>query len=859
MQTLLQDLRYGIRQLLKSPGFTAVAVLSLAFGIGANTALFSLVDAVLLKMLPVRKPEELALFKWASGPRDPAVSHNGTRDREPGTELTLSTSFSLPAFEQMRARTQTLSDLFAFAPRGELNVSVDGQAEIASGQLVSGNFHSALGVRAALGRMINSDDDQASANPVAVISFRYWRRRFGLDPAVVGKTINVNGAPFTIVGVTPPQFYSGMEVGSSLDLTLPLALASRLESDSQSRSEMAQAWNWWLRIMGRMKPGVSLEQARAELEVFFQQSAMAGWKTAPADRRPPDSATPDLPYLRALPGGQGEIYLRQSYEQPLRVMLIVVVLTLLVACANIANLLLARAVTRRQEMAVRLALGAGRFRLVRQLLTESLLLAFTGSALGWLLAWLLRGLLLMWSPGRGSQLDAELPMDWRVFGFTVAVAVLTGLLFGLAPALRATRVDLNSALKENARGSKGSLSVLGKSLVIAQVAVSLVLLIGAGLFIRTLHNLQNVSLGFNVDNLLLFRIDPGAKGYSNEQLSLFYQQVCERIEAIPGVRSATISEFAALSGAGRNGPAYAEGRAPLRRNENNVFQQRVRWNYLQTMDIPLLAGRGLTPQDDERAPKVAVINQTMARRFFGDENPLGKRFGFGKAENSGQIEIVGVARDSRYLRPRRDIPSIAYLPFPQYSLGMTTFTVRTAGDPTQMTAAIRAAVREVDKDLPLFGVKTQTEQMDQSLAQERFFPKLTSLFGLLALLLASIGLYGVMSYAVEQRTREIGIRMALGATRENVLRRVIGQGMLLAAIGIVIGAAAAFTLTRLITSNATYDLTRFISGFLYGVRPTDPLTFVAVALLLAFVALLACYLPARRATKVDPMVALRCE
>ncbi|MGH9935174.1 MAG: ABC transporter permease, partial [Blastocatellia bacterium] len=388
----------------------------------------------------------------------------------------------------MRARTQTLSDLFAFAPKGELNVSVDGQAEMASGQLVSGNFHSALGVRPALGRLINNDDDRASANPVAAISYRYWQRRFGLDPAVVGKTININGAPFTIVGVTPPRFYSGMQVGDSPDLALPLALAPRLEQDSQSRAEMAQAWNWWLRVMGRMKPGVSLEQARAELEGIFQQSAMAGWEAAPADRRPPDSRTPDLPHLRALPGGQGEIYLRRSYEQPLRVMLIVVVLTLLVACANIANLLLARAVTRRQEMAVRLALGAGRFRLVRQLLTESLLLAFIGSALGWLLAWLSRGLLLMWSPGRGSQLDAELPMDWRVFSFTTAVAVLTGLLFGLAPALRATRVDLNSALKENTRGAVGSLSVLGKSLVIAQVAVSLVLLIGAGLFIRTLHN-----------------------------------------------------------------------------------------------------------------------------------------------------------------------------------------------------------------------------------------------------------------------------------------------------------------------------------------------------------------------------------
>ncbi|MBO0727542.1 MAG: FtsX-like permease family protein, partial [Blastocatellia bacterium] len=484
---------------------------------------------------------------------------------------------------------------------------------------------------------------------------------------------------------------------------------------------------------------------------------------------------------------------------------------------------------------------------------------FAGSALGWMLGWLSKDLLLIWSPGSGNGLDAEIHMDWRVFGFTAVVAALTGLFFGLAPALRATRIDLNSALKENTRGSKGSLSVLGKSLVIAQVAVSLVLLIGAGLFIRTLHNLKSVSLGFNAENLLIFSLDPRAKGYSNEQMAPLYQQLCERIEAVPSVRSATISEFAALSGSGRNDYAYAEGRAPLPQDENTAYQLIVRWNYLQTMGITMLAGRSFTPQDDARAPRVAIINQTMARRFFGDENPLGKRFGFSSAENSGQIEIIGVARDSRYREPRRDVPSIAYLPFPQASLRAVTFTVRTAGDPMPMTAAIRSAVREVDKDLPLFDVKTQTEQMDQSLARERFFPKLIGFFGLLAMSLASIGLYGVMSYAVAQRTHEIGIRMALGATRENILKRVIGQGMLLAGIGVVIGSAAAFALTRLITSNATYELARFVSNFLYGVRANDPLTFVTVALLLLLVALLACYLPARRATKVDPMVALRIE
>jgi predicted permease len=854
MQTLLQDLRYGIRQLLKSPGFTAVAILSLALGIGANTALFSLVDAVLLKMLPVKKPDELTLFKWAN--RKINFDHSGTTLPEPATGLIIGSAFSVPAFEQLRASTRTLSDLFAYAPRGNLNVSVDGQAEIASGQFVTGNFHSGLGVRPVLGRLIIDDDDRASANPVAVISYRYWQRRFGLDPAALGKTININNVPFTIIGATPPKFYAGMEVGNAPDLTFPLALSPRLVPADEGYSGLTQPWIWWVQMMGRRKPGVSLEQVRAELEGDFQQSAVAGWEAMP-NFTPTDRTPRELPQLRVLPGGQGDVYLRGSYRQPLRVMMIVVGLVLLIACANIANLLLARSVTRRQEMAVRLALGASRFRLIRQLLTESLLLAFSGSAVGWLLAMGAKGLLLLWTPGGGSQLNAELHLDWRAFAFTAAIAVVTGLLFGLAPSLRATRVDLNSTLKENTRGAKGTLSLLGKSLVIAQVAVSLLLLAGAGLFIRTLNNPQNVKLGFNAENLLLFRLDPRGKGYTGEKITSLNERICERIGAIPGVRSVTISEFALLSGAGSDTSGYAEGRPPVSEVDRRVFLQTVRWNYFQTMEIPLLAGRNFIPRDDRSPSRLAIINQTMARRLFGDENPVGRRFGFGKIENSRQIEVIGVAADSRYGKPRSGIPSIAYLP--SASLGRATFAVRTVGDPTRMIASTRAAVRDVDKDLPLIGIKTQAEQMHQSLAQERFFPKLTGFFGLLALLLASIGLYGVMAHSVAQRTHEIGIRMALGATRKNILQRVIGQGMLLAAIGIAIGGTASYAIARLITSNSAYELTRFISSFLYGVQATDPWTFVVVVVLLALVALLSCLLPARRAMKVDPMVALRCE
>jgi predicted permease len=746
--------------------------------------------------------------------------------------------------------------VFAFAPIEQLNVSVDGQAEIAEGQLVTGGYFTGLGAPLNLGRAISEDDDRATANPVAVISHRYWQRRFGLDPAVVGKTINVNNIPFTIVGVTPPQFHGALQIGDSPDLTIPMALEPRL---IQGRSEMHEAWYWWVRVMGRLKPGVSVEAARAELETVFQQNALEGWNALPANRRPPDYGPRDLPRMEVTTGGYGLNEVRQAYVQPLRIMLIVVGLTLLIACANVANLLLARATRRRQEMAVRLALGAGRFRLIRQLLTESVLLAVAGGALGLMLAWWSKDLLRLWHPWGQSQLEVDLKLDWRVLGFTAAVAFCTSILFGLIPALRATKIDLTPALKENSRGSTGALSSLGKSLVVAQVAVSLLLLVGAGLFLRTLRNLQHIDLGFNAENVLLFRADPRLNGYGNERIARLYQQMIESIEAVPGVRSATISRHPLLSGSSANGPAHAEGRAHLTEADRYVYQQRVRWNFFETMEIPLLAGRQLRPQDDERAPKVAIINQTMARRFFGDENPIGKRFGFGRIENSGQIEIVGVVKDAKYTGQREEIPSTAYLPYTQQSLGQMNFEVRTAGDPDQMITSIRTAVRRVDPNLPLFDLKTQSEQAEAALAQELLFAWLTGFFGLLALLLASIGLYGVMAYAVAQRTHELAIRMALGASPANILRRVIGQGMLLAVTGIAIGTAAALALTRLIASNAAFELTRFISDFLYGVRAADPLTFVAVASLLALVALVACWVPARRATKVDPIVALRSE
>jgi len=855
MNTIWQDLRYGVRQFLKSPGFTAVAVLSLALGIGANTALFSLVDAVLLKMLPVKNPEELVLLKWTFPNKSMIGMHNGYGGRDPVTGWRTGTSFSFPAYEQFRARSQTLSDVFAFASIQQLNVGVDGQAGIAEGQLVTGGYFKGLGAPLMFGRPITDEDDRADSNPVAVISYEYWQGRFGRDSAVIGKTININNHSFTIVGVTAPQFHGTLQIGESPALTLPMAWGPKL---TQGRSDVREAWYWWVQIIGRMKPGVNAEAVRTELETMFQQSAMEGWNALPVDRRPPDYGQRELPRMQVTAGGQGLNNLRNAYVQPLKVLMIVVGLTLLIACANVANLLLARATRRRQEIAVRLALGASRFRIVRQLLTESLLMAVAGASLGLLMAWWSKDLLRLWHPWGESQLNVDLRLDWRVLGFTAAVAFATSILFGLVPAMRATKIDLTPALKENSRSSTSSLSLLGKTLVVAQVAVSLMLLIGAGLFVRTLSNLQRVDLGFNADNLLLFRVDPRLNGYDNERIGSLYQQMVERIEAVPGVRSATLSRHPLLSGVSANGPGFVEGRPPLPEAENDLYQQRVRWNFFETMQIPLLAGRSLTEQDDARAPLVAVVNQTMARKFFGDENPVGKRFGF-SPDTSNQIEIVGVVKDAKYTGQREETPATAYIPFNQLRMGQMNFEIKTAGDPNALVGAIREAVRQVDKDLPLFEIKTQREQADASLTQERLFARLTGFFGLLALLLASIGLYGVMAYAVAQRTHEIAIRMALGATQRNILRRIVGQGMLLAGSGLSIGGAGAYALTRLVTSSSDFELTRFISKQLYGVRATDPLTFLLAALLLTLVALLACWIPARRAAKVDPMVALRYE
>lgn len=849
MGSFAQDLRYAGRMLLKSKAFTAIAVLSLALGIGANTALFSLVDAVLLKTLPVKKPNELVLFHWLGGPRGLSRGIMGSTKTDPVTGMRTSTSFSYLTFERIRDNNETLADVFAFAPLHQLNVNVDGQPEIASGQFVSGGYYPGLGVQAVIGRTLTPDDDQAGATPVAVITHRYWQRRFGSDREVMGKTVNVNNVSFTIIGVTPPEFLGASQVGWSPDLSIPFSTQQQVSPHEPS---LNGPWFWWLQIMGRLNPGVSEEQAAASFESIFQQSAQEGW-TAAVTRFPPQGQTQnpaprDVPKLMAGSGSQGLTELRSAYSQPLSILMAIVGFVLLIACANVANLLLARAATRQKEIAVRLAIGASRWRLVRQLLTESVLLAVLGGAVGVLFAYWGKDLLLSLRPWGGGVLGLELNIDLRVLGFTFAVSLATGLLFGLAPALRATRVDLTSALKDNARSlTGGSRSLLTKSLIVLQVAMSLVLLVGAGLFVRTLRNLQNVDLGFNRENLLLFNVEPGLNGYDRAKMAQLYRRMTERLEAEPGVRSATVSLIPLLSGQAQTRGIVVQGYTPQPGAEDDAKVNTVGASFFETMEIPILLGRGLSTRDEETAPKVAVINQLMAHKYFGDENPLGRRFGFGGPETSGQIEIVGVTRDAKYTDMRSETESTIYLPYLQNVPRHATFIVRTSGNASAAAASVREAVREVDSNLPLFGVTTQSEQADESLTQERLFATLSSFFGVLALLLACIGLYGVMSYGVARRTNEIGIRMALGASAPRVTLMVMRETMLVVVTGVVIGLAAAVATTRL------------IAAMLFGLAPTDPLTISFAVLVMICVAALAGYLPARRAAKVDPMVALRYE
>ncbi len=679
----------------------------------------------------------------------------------------------------------------------------------------------------------------------------------------------MNNVAFTIIGVTPPGFEGTMQVGSTEDVTIPIAWEPQLYVDPKS-SRMYGAGQWWLRLMGRLKPGATPEQAKAQLENAFQQSVIEHRGARQAQARASggnpinDLDSKDYPSLFLDPGGRGEMNERRHYAPSLYLLLGVVALVLLIACANVANLLLSRSAARHKEIGLRLALGASRWRLVRQMLTESVLLASLGGAIGIAFAvWIKDGLLAVSDWGGRGMSALEPQLDWRVLGFTMGLSLLTGIIFGLVPAWRLTNVDLTLAIKGSGRvSSLASRSLLSRGLVVSQVALSLLLMVGAGLFVRTLLNLKRVDPGFNTHNLLLFTVRPGLLGYKDERVTQIFEQLAEHIEAQPGVQKVTFSGVPLLARIQSTRSVYlrnaltavpdAEGKI---KPSGQCKINHLRGNFLEVMDIPLLAGRALNARDDASAPEVVIVNQTFASQFFPNENPIGKRFTFNSSKPD-EFEIVGLARDAKYTKQRDEISPTAYVPWQQWLSAMegkATFEVRTAGEPTSVITAIRQAVREVDSDLSLADVRTQIEQADQTLAMERLLAKLMTLFGLLSQQLAAIGLFGIMAYSVSQRTREIGIRMAVGANRGDVLKMVLRQGMTLAFLGLVLGLTCAYVLTKYLESWMN------LSQMFYGVPLFDPLTYSLITVLLMLVAMLACLIPAWRAAKVDPNVALRYE
>ena len=845
---MLRDLRHGVCTLLQAKGWTAVVVLSLALGIGANTALFSAINGLYLRKLPVRDPDTLVRLRTA-GRNEMATNSSdyGSRGGPDGIRATV----SYPMYRQYLEDNRTMEDLFACAPYGRANIVVDGRAEIASAFITTGNYYQMLGLSASPGRTIVPEDDQPAATPVAVISARYWRSRFGGDPGVVGKVVTFNNVPITIVGVISPELVGVQQVfRDGPDIAVPMALDTQLNPPATAPPgtpivpRLLAPTTWWLQVMGRLKPGVAAAQVQANLGTVFQHTARAGFDgfmaSLPADTRSSSryQNRTEVPRLVVDSGARGIYDVNVSDERAVTILSVVVVLVLLIVCANVANLLLSRAATRQREISIRLSLGATRARLMRQLLTESVLLASIGGVLGILVAkW--SGQLL---PGGAGQATA---IDWRVLSFVLAVTAVTGIAFGIAPALRTTSINVSATLKDTSRSVAGSRSVLTKGLLVLQVAVSLVLLIAAGLFLRTLNNLRHVDVGFNARNLVLFRVNPSLNRYDDKKTVTLIDAITARLEAIPGVRAVGVSTVPLLSNSVSSTSIFRQGRSYAPRQFDSINVLAISPDYFKTMEMPLVSGRGFTERDNQTAPKVVVINETAVRKYFPNENPLGLRFGQ-SVEQSGQIEIVGVLRDAKYNGVRDDIPPTMYVPHLQ-GRPATVFQVRTAGEPAAAIGAIREAVHQVDPNLPLMDVATQDEQIDKNLQQERVFAQAYAMFGGLAMLLASVGLFGLMSYSVARRTNEIGIRMALGARAGDVLRLVMSESMRLVAIGVAIGLAVAMAAGRL------------VSSLLFGLGATDAFTILVATVVMVAVSALAGYLPARRASRVDPLVALHYE
>lgn len=842
IEALFQDLRYAFRGMRHRPGFTLTAIACLALGIGATTALFSVLNAVLIRHLPVAHPEQLVQLRFQGDAKLPrTIRHSNSGFRR--------ASFPHYMLQELQDTSSGLSELFAFVPmnfdRHGVTVNIDGVPSSAGGEMVSANYFRGLGVAPVIGRAISEEDLKPGSPNVAVLSHGYWTRQFGRGRGVVGHRISLNGQPFTVIGVAPQDFF-GVNAAQPPEFWIPLRDLPGLAPWGNSSPKASQMFSdrtwWWCMLMGRLQPGVTAQQAQLQLDARFRQILAAA---GPADLKPEI-----LPHLELTDAGKGLDNLRSRLSRPLQLLLGATGLVLLIACANVATLLLARAAARQRETSVRLALGAMRGRLIRQYLTESVLLALVGGGLGVLVAfWGSHGLVLLDQDTRALSLDVQ--PDGTVLGFCLGLSLLTGILFGLAPALRATRTNVSTRIQEGVTMHVRRLS-LGSALVAGQVALSVLLLFGAGLFLRTLGNLESQDLGFRSENLLVFSLNPPRTAYTGDRRVEFYHRALESIQPLPGVESATSSGLALLAGWINNSDASADTATSANRakSSNSLSWNTVGPNYFHTMGMNLIQGRDLDWTDIRLARKVAVVNTAMARHFFPNQNPVGHRFSMSEEYNPSEaIEIIGVVGDAKYGSLRGKVDPTAYISYPAIpeSVSKMHYEVRTAGDPAAVFSAIRTAMRGIDPDVPLIDPKTQTDLLRDGLGEERLFAVLCTVFSGLAMILVAVGLYGTLAYAVTRRTNEIGIRMALGAPRGHVLWMVLKESLVLIGAGALVGLPAALAASRLVENQ------------IFGVKPGDPLTLAATLCTLLLVGAAASFLPARRAAQIDPQVALRNE
>ena len=832
MEMLRQDVRFALRSFAKSPGFTSVVVMTLALGIGANAAIFGLMDQVMFRLLPVRDPGRLVV-----------LDAPGQFSGRTSTQSSTLTPLSLPMYEGLRDHNAVFSGMLAhwFTP---VHFADGPQTQNADADLVSGTYFGVLGLAPAVGRLLGPDDDRTpGAHPVVVLGHRFFESRFGGDPAVLGRSIRINGHPMTVVGVAPAGFH-GVEVGSSVDLFIPIAMQAQVlphwkpvHGDWRSR---------WLTVMGRLRDGVTLDEARAGVSVVYAQLLQEDAKslTAKSDKFRAEFFQKRLDLL---PGGRGTSGLRDQAKSPLLVLMGMVGLVLIIASANVANLLLARGSSRQKELAVRLALGAGRARLVRQLLVESLVLSLAGGALGlFVSAWLGKAMIAA-LPFEDAALTLRAEPDLRLALFALALTFVTAALFGIVPALQTTRVALASTLKNEAAAVIGGAAPFRfrRALVVAQIALSLLLLVGAGLFSRSLRNLRALDPGFQPERLVTFSVDPSRNGLDIPGQLDVLARIREALSAEPGVRSASISDLPFMTNSDNSATITIPGYEAKEGEDMNPNFACVAPAFFETLGIAVVAGRPITESDGPRAPRVAVVNESFARHYFGGQ-ALGRRFGYGRRPETSSIEIVGVVKDGKAASLREEQRRFVFLSHAQREvLGSMTYYVRTAGEPDALLGRVNTLVRGVDPDLPVGELKTMRAQVRESLFVERMVAALSAAFGVLATLLAALGLYGLMAFAVSLRTREIGIRMALGAERRDVLRMVLRDVAVLVAVGVALGLPGG------------YGIGRVVETQLFGLNARDPLTFAAATAALLAVALLAGYIPARRAALVDPMVALR--